>query len=133
HFEGLSDNVTWYFGRGPRQSTSLDGSFASNDPNNQRIFNWTGIFDEIPDFENVARSLDGAVGALVSATSDPPANGDRINLTDAVAFPPAGAQNLNGSAQAVNDSASVVKDWDDVKAWIQAVRSPRAPRGLDPA
>jgi hypothetical protein len=32
HIDGLSDNVTWYFGRGPRQSTSLDGSFSNRVP-----------------------------------------------------------------------------------------------------
>jgi hypothetical protein len=130
HFEGLSDNVTWYFGRGPRQSTSLDGSFASNDPNDQRIFNWTAVFDEIHDFENVARGLDGAVGALVHTLSDPPANSDRINLGDSALFPPAGAGGLNGSAKEVSDSASLLPDWDDIEAYIQSVRSPRAPVGL---
>src|SRR5205085_4412365 len=43
HPDGLSDNVTWYFGRGPRQSTSLDGSFSS-DGSVQRLFNWSAIF-----------------------------------------------------------------------------------------
>src|SRR5439155_26669543 len=51
HSDGLTDNVTWYFARGPRQSISLDGSFSSKDPHDQRIFNWTAIFDEISDFE----------------------------------------------------------------------------------
>src|SRR5947209_7347509 len=43
HVDGLSDNVTWYFARGPRQSGSLDGSFSKKDGNDQRIFNWTAI------------------------------------------------------------------------------------------
>jgi hypothetical protein len=129
HFEGLSDNVTWYFARGPRQSTSLDGSFASNDPNDQRIFSWTAVFDEIEDFENVARGLDGAVGALVHTVSDPPVNGDRINLADAAAYPPAGAASLNGAAADAHDD-SMVKAWADIEAWVQAIRSPRAPVGL---
>lgn len=130
HFEGLSDNITWYFARGPRQSTSLDGSFASNDPTDQRIFNWTAVFDEIHDFENVARGLDGAVGALVHTLSDPPVNTDRINLADATLFPPAGSGGLNGSAEQVNDTVSVLQDWDDIEAYIQNIRSPRAPVGL---
>ncbi|HVH47617.1 MAG TPA: hypothetical protein VM925_35020 [Labilithrix sp.] len=29
HMDGLSDNVTWFFARGPRQSTSLDGRTIS--------------------------------------------------------------------------------------------------------
>ncbi|HZO16365.1 MAG TPA: hypothetical protein VFB62_23990, partial [Polyangiaceae bacterium] len=133
HFEGLSDNITWYFARGPRQSTSLDGSFASNDPSDQRIFNWTAVFDEIHDFENVARSLNGAVGALVTATSQPPVNSDRINLASTTLFPPNGASGLNGSAEVVNDTVSVLQAWDDVEAFIQNIRSPRAATGLDAA
>ncbi|MEQ9325516.1 MAG: hypothetical protein RIF41_40500, partial [Polyangiaceae bacterium] len=133
HFEGLSDNVTWYFARGPRQSTSLDGSFATGDPSDQRIFNWTAVFDEIHDFENVARGLDGAVGALVHTLSDPPVVGDRINLGDSTLFPPAGAGGLNGSAEQVSDDMSLLSDWDDIEAYIQNIRSPRAPVGLAPA
>lgn len=124
HFEGLSDNVTWYFGRGPRQSTSLDGSFASNDPTDQRIFNWTAVFDEIADFETVARNLDGAKGALVHPDDSP------INLNDPIAYPPAGAGGLNGSATQVLENDSAVKTWEDVAIFVQRVRSPRAPKGL---
>lgn len=124
HFEGLSDNVTWYFGRGPRQSTSLDGSFASNDKADQRIFNWTAVFDEIADFEMVARNLDGAKGALVHPDDS------QINLGDIVAYPPSGALGLNGSATQVLEDDSAVKTWEDVAIYIQRVRSPRAPKGL---
>src|SRR5207248_1131833 len=43
HVDALSDNVTWYFGRGPRQSTSLDGTFNKADGTDQRVLNWTAI------------------------------------------------------------------------------------------
>lgn len=121
HFEGLSDNVTWYFGRGPRQSTSLDGSFASADPSDQRIFNWTGVFDEIADFEGVARSIDGGVGAVVHTLSDPPQVADRIAI-------PAG---VGPSTKAVMESQSLLQTWNDVEAYVKTIRSPRAPRNLD--
>ena len=133
HFDGLSDNVTWYFGKGARQSTSIEGSFASLDPTDQRIFNWTAVFDEVADFENVARGIDGAVGGLVHTLGDPPVVGDRIDLTSIVDFPPAGAANLNGSADAVSTDISVVHTWEDMEVFMQRVRSPRAPVGLDPA
>ncbi|NUO53272.1 MAG: hypothetical protein HOV80_30865 [Polyangiaceae bacterium] len=123
HFEGLSDNITWYFGRGPRQSTSLDGSFASNDPTDQRIFNWTGVFDEITDFEAVARSIDGGVAALVDENNVP------INLGDTTAFPPFGAAGLNGSTHDVLEM-SADSTWADIEIYIQRVRSPRAPVSL---
>jgi hypothetical protein len=130
HFEGLSDDVTWYLGRGPRQSTSLDGSFASNDPTDARIFNWTAVNDEMHDFENVARGLDGAVGALVQAISNPPVNADRINLGDTIAFAPAGAAGLNGSAAVVDDTVSLLHDWDDIELYVSSLRSPRAPTNI---
>ena len=80
HVDGLSDNVTWYFARGPRQTVSLDGTFNSADPTDQRILNWTGIFDEVADFESNVRGISGGVGAIVSTVSSPPVNSDRINL-----------------------------------------------------
>lgn len=132
HFEGLSDNVTWYFGRGPRQSTSLDGSFASGDPTDQRVFNWTAVFDEIADFEGVARTIDGGVGAIVSVENHPPLIADRVSLTDTVLSPPAGASGLNGSAKTLMEDQSALQTWADVELWVQRVRSPRAPKGLDP-
>jgi sugar lactone lactonase YvrE len=133
HFEGLSDGVTWYFGRGQRQSTSLDGSFASNDPTDQRVFNWTGVFDEIADFEGVARSIDGGVGALVSVANDPATNADRLDLTSVALAPPAGASGLNGSAETLMQQSSALDTRDDVRAFVARVRSPRAPTNLDPA
>jgi YVTN family beta-propeller protein len=133
HIDGLSDNVTWYFARGPRQSNSIEGTFASKDPNDQRIFNWGGLQDEAHDNENTARGIQGGVGALVSTDSNPPVTADRINLGDAAKYPPAGASALNGSAKLVNDNDSVRKDLDDWKAYAQSVRSPRKPTNLDPA
>ena len=135
HVDGLTDNVTWYFGRGPRQSTSLDASYAEGDKTDQRIFNWTAVFDDMADFEGNTRGTSGGVGALVSF-ADPnmdPKNADRIDLTSAMLFPPAGAAGLNGSAQQVTDNTSVLKDWNDIKAYVQTIRPPRAPTNLDPA
>jgi hypothetical protein len=135
HSDGLSDNVTWYFARGPRQATSLEGSFASKDPTDQRIFNWTAIFDEVDDFEGNTRDISGGVGATVSTLSVPPQTGDRI---DFVGLKHAG---LNGSSTQAADpsnplglsSAPKLEDWQDIEAYIQTIRSPRAPSNLDPA
>ena len=121
HFEGLSDNITWYFGRGPRQSTSLDGSFASLDPTDQRLFNWTGVFDEIADFESVARGIHGGVGAIVQTLSDPPVNADRITIPGSLADPTADLM----------EAQSLLQSWNDVEAYVKAIRSPRAPKNLD--
>jgi YVTN family beta-propeller protein len=133
HIDGLTDNVTWYFARGPRQTTSLDGSFASGDPTDQRIFNWSGINDEVADFEGNVRGISGGVGALVSANSSPPAVADRINV--GAETPP--QQGLSGSSAEIatpngtsSHPHSVIADWIDVTNWIKTIRSPRRPTNL---
>jgi YVTN family beta-propeller protein len=133
HADGLTDNVTWYFARGPRQSTSLDGSFASTHPDDQRIFNWTAIFDEVADFEANTRGVSGGVGAIVSAVSAPPATSDRID------FQGLGHAGLAGSSRAAADPATALdldappklNDWGDIEKYMQSIRSPRAPTNLD--
>lgn len=140
HIDGLSDNVTWYFGRGPRQTVSLDASYGPGGTN-QRIFNWSGIFDEVADFENNTRGISGGVGALVSAIPTPPAkptNADRIN-TNQTTPPQVG---LIGSsfctAQSGADCSSttphsVLTDWVEITEWVKTIRSPRKPTNLVPA
>jgi hypothetical protein len=135
HSDGLTDNVTWYFARGPRQATSLDGTFASKHPDDQRILNWTAIFDEVADFENNTRGISGGVGAIVSAVSVPPVTADRID------FAGLGQANLSGSATQAADPANPLglaaapklNDWGDIQKYMQSIRSPRAPSNLDAA
>lgn len=140
HSDGLTDNVTWYFGRGPRQSTSLDGSFNKKNPQDQRIFNWTAIFDEVADFEGNTRGTSGGVGAIVKAVGMPISNADRINTGNAGGT--GGNHNgLNGSAAAVADPSnplglpqnekSVLDDWANITRYIQTIRSPRRPTNID--
>src|SRR5678816_811354 len=80
HSDGLTDNVSWFFARGPRQSTSLDGSFSKKNPHDQRIFNWTAINDEVDDFELNTRGVSGGVGATVKTASTPHVATDRIDI-----------------------------------------------------
>jgi mono/diheme cytochrome c family protein len=133
HGDGQTDNVTWYFARGPRQATALDGSFASKHPEDQRIFNWTAIFDEVDDFEGNTRDISGGVGAIVSALSMPPKTDDRID------FAGLGQAGLNGSSSQAADPANPLSfaaapklaDWSDITKYLQSIRSPRAPTNLD--
>ncbi|HKU41711.1 MAG TPA: hypothetical protein VJR89_26320, partial [Polyangiales bacterium] len=135
HADGLTDNVTWYFARGPRQSTSLDGSFASTHPDDQRIFNWTAINDEVADFELNTRGVSGGVGAIVSSVSAPPQTSDRID------FQGLGHAALVGTARLAADpqnplqlaAAPKLDDWGDIERYMQSIRSPRAPTNLDKA
>jgi DNA-binding beta-propeller fold protein YncE/mono/diheme cytochrome c family protein len=133
HVDGLTDNVTWYFARGPRQSIDVSGTFSKTDPNDTRVMNWTAIFDEMADFENNTRGVSGGVGALVSANSSPPNNADRLDLASAALFPPAGAGGLNGSTIEVTNNNSVLKDWNDITLYTKTIRAPRAPNNLDAA
>jgi YVTN family beta-propeller protein len=60
HFEGLTDGVVWQFTTGPRKSISLNGTFNPADPfNDQRVLNYSAIFDEVDDFEINIRNISG--------------------------------------------------------------------------
>jgi mono/diheme cytochrome c family protein len=138
HSDGLTDNVTWYFARGPRQSISLDGTFSKKDASDHRILNWTGIVDEIADFEGNVRGTSGGLGAIVNDATAPTGNAQRINLANAGGNNHAG---LNGSATLVADvndplalgagNKSVLSDWANIDKFVQKIRSPRAPTNLD--
>src|SRR4029079_15751184 len=68
HPDGVSDNITWSFGSGPRQTVSQDGSCSHGaSAQKQRIFNYTGIFDEHHDFERNTRDVSGGLGAITTA------------------------------------------------------------------
>ncbi|MFT3836895.1 MAG: hypothetical protein QM723_07855 [Myxococcaceae bacterium] len=160
HIDGLSDNVTWYFARGPRQTISLDGTYSKADPADQRILNWTAIFDEVADFEGNVRGISGGVGALVkvapvactvatqatdcpnSLICDPAtlkcnlSNKDRINLLGETPQ----QLGLQGSTNELADPAgasahphSVIPDWLHIIEYVKQIRSPRAPTTLNAA
>jgi DNA-binding beta-propeller fold protein YncE len=133
HSDGLTDNVSWFFARGPRQSTSLDGTFSKKDPNDQRILNWTAINDEVDDFELNTRGISGGVGATVKTLSTPPAATDRIDIAAL------GHAGLAGSAAQAADPTNpaalatpgLLTDWQEITAYFKAIRSPKAPTNLD--
>jgi DNA-binding beta-propeller fold protein YncE/mono/diheme cytochrome c family protein len=135
HSDGLTDNVSWFFARGPRQSTSLDGSFSKKNPNDQRLFNWNAINDEVDDFELNTRGVSGGLGATVKAVSTPPALTDRIDLAGT------GHAGLNGSAAAAADPLNpqqlsipgVLDDWRNITSYMKSIRPPRGASNLDVA
>jgi YVTN family beta-propeller protein len=77
HFKGLTDGVVWTFNTGPRKSVPLNGTFDPQDRNEasseQRLLNYSAIFDEVHDFDLNIRNVSGP-GALKTAQpcSDPP-------------------------------------------------------------
>jgi YVTN family beta-propeller protein len=141
HPDGLTDNVTWYFGRGPRQSISLDGT--SNAAGVPRVMNWTAVFDEVADFELNVRGNSGGVGAVVHRAGDgaaPPrvSNDDRIVFDGNAAV---GAQQrtsapqdgLSGSIDTIATTAgtgtprSALDDWGLIGRYVAEIRTPRPP------
>ena len=59
HDDGHSDNVTWIFETGPRQTIPLEGTFARNNLDDQRILNWSAVRGSNTDFNNNARGIQG--------------------------------------------------------------------------
>ncbi|MFO0647925.1 MAG: hypothetical protein U0326_16925 [Polyangiales bacterium] len=146
HPDGLSDGVTWFFPRGPRQTPSLDGSFALDEDRKsmQRLFGWMASFDEVQDVDTVVRNVMGGVGGLVHRASSPPRTRDRIIVTgerptDGTPFTATAQMGLNGAAVSVSSPTatgavrSVVRDLDDLTAYVASIRAPRRPVGLDPS
>ena len=64
HPNGRTDNVTWHFDAGPRQTFPLDGMFDKNNPHDQRALNWSAVRDENQDFELNTRGVFGGQGLI---------------------------------------------------------------------
>ncbi|MDQ2995872.1 MAG: beta-propeller fold lactonase family protein [Chloroflexota bacterium] len=59
HFAGLTDGNVWSFNAGPRKAVPLNGTWNPHDPDDQRILNYSAIFDEVQDFEANIRNVSG--------------------------------------------------------------------------
>jgi YVTN family beta-propeller protein len=120
HPDGLSDGVVWAFASGPRKTISLNGTFSPASPDtNQRVLNYSAIFDEVEDFELNIRGVSGGPGLIVK-------EGGTEQEPNVKAFDPpnAGRPQLH-----VNGIGA----WDALAAWIrQRIDSPVSPyRGVD--
>ncbi len=114
HPFGLTDNVVWIFGAGPRRTIPQHADFAPGDSRILRALNWSAIFDEQEDFELNIRGVSGGLGMLVGAdgvtqevpvAAFTPANGGRRQLK---------VRGQNG--------------WDALKEYIaKEIRSPISP------
>ena len=71
HPDGLADGVTWIFGTGPRQTIPLDGMFSKQNPDDQRLLNWSSVRGSNTDFNANSRATQGGCGfASVAFTGD---------------------------------------------------------------
>jgi YVTN family beta-propeller protein len=131
HPDGLTDNMTWVFAAGPRQTTSQDGSFSHGPgPQKQRIFNWTGVFDEHHDFERNTRDVSGGLGAITTAPTLADCN--QLDRETQVSLAPGGVTigGLQKPLKELQDDIALAtcghKDWDDIDNFVKVVRPPRA-------
>ncbi len=77
HAFGTTDAAVWIFGAGPRRSVHLNGTFNPRNPEDQKVLNYSAIFDEVQDFENNIRGVSGGLGLITLAdgvTQDPTLN-----------------------------------------------------------
>jgi YVTN family beta-propeller protein len=137
HFKGLTDGVIWQFNSGPRKSVPLNASFSPHNRSQQRVLNYSAIFDEIEDFEANIRNVSGP-GALAT-----PINGNSLDPNHGLLIGPGG--DLNVAPTAVNafalpnanrdqvtvtlpGSANRVPALTALREWVRfAVRTPNAP------
>jgi DNA-binding beta-propeller fold protein YncE len=133
HADGLTDNLTWVFGSGPRQTTSMDGSFshtAGVAEQKQRMFNWSAINDELHDFERNTRDVSGGLGAITTAANV--ADCDQLDKETPVALTVANVAiggvelPLKVLADDAVRAACGHKDWDDIDAFVRTIAPPRA-------
>lgn len=137
HPDGYSDNITWIFGTGPRQTTSQDGTFSHGaGPQKQRFMNWSAINDEHHDFERNTRGVSGGLGVITTAPTLADCN--QLDKETPVALVDGGAPigELGKPLKELADGALATckhKDWDDIDAFVKTIRPPRAAQGLDRA
>lgn len=135
HPDGYSDNITWIFGTGPRQTTSQDGTFShGTGPQKQRFMNWSGINDEHHDFERNTRGVSGGLGVITTAPTLADCN--QLDKETPVALVDGGAPiaELGKPLKELADGPLATcqhKDWDDIDAFVKTIRPPRAAQALD--
>jgi len=114
HPDGRTDNVTWSFEAGPRQTIALDGTFNKANPEDQRALNWSPVRDENQDFELNTRGVFGGRGFI---TTDTDVNADGIT--------PDSDPNVRNFGPASSDRS---QQQEDITAYIQlAIRTAIAP------
>ncbi|MBK7539743.1 MAG: YncE family protein [Myxococcales bacterium] len=138
HPDGYSDNITWVFGTGPRQTTSQDGTFSHGPgAQKQRMMNWSGINDEHHDFERNVRGVSGGLGVITTAPTRSDCNKLDAELPVALTDNGVAIAELGKPLKELADNPGVAlcghKDWDDIDEFVKTIRPPRAVRSPDSA
>jgi YVTN family beta-propeller protein len=145
HFKGLTDGVIWEFNSGPRKSVPLNATFNPHNPTDQRILNYSAIFDEVEDFDANVRNVSGPgpLAAAVACQTPPPAtstfdpaHGLIIGDNGDINSPPCVIANLAAKANAERQQVTVTLPGSNVavpamsalREWVRlAVRTPNSP------
>ena len=111
HEDGHSDNVTWIFETGPRQTIPLEGMFTHDVPDvagrlkDQRALNWSAVRGSNTDFNQNAIGIQGGIGFATETLA-----GNR----SALVF-------NHGPVFGVSDSL------DALQEWATTIRAPIVP------
>ncbi len=125
HPWGLSDNVVWIFGSGPRRTVSQHTDFLGG---TMRALNWSALFDEEQDFELNIRGISGGAGLLLNA--DGSALEDAKNIGALALGDPAALAVPNSTRnqlQVRTPSGSLINAWDAIVAYEKTIRAPISP------
>jgi YVTN family beta-propeller protein len=127
HPFGLSDNVVWIFGAGPRRTVSQHQDFAGG---TFRALNWSGIFDEEHDFDLNIRGVSGGKGLLFkqdgTALEDTAKMGGlTVGAAPNVAL--AVPNSTRGQLKFRTGSGTLVNSWDALVAYEKSIRAPISP------
>ncbi len=133
HFKGLTDGVVWQFTAGPRKSVPLNATFNPHRRTEQRVLNYSAIFDEVEDFEINIRNVSGP-SVLAGGALDPNHGlliGDNGDLNVAPSVVNSFAR-VNAARPQVTvtlpGSANKVPALTALREWVRnAVRTPNAP------
>jgi DNA-binding beta-propeller fold protein YncE len=140
HPDGLTDNITWSFNTGPRQTVSQDGTFSHGPgPQKQRLLNHTAIFEEHHDFERNTRDVSGGLGAITTAAQLSDCN--QLDKEIQVALTIDGTATgtaIGGLAKPLKELANDPtvatcghKDWDDIEAYVKTIQPVHASKLAD--
>lgn len=137
HFKGLTDGVVWSFNSGPRKSLPLNGTFSPHRRTQQRMLNYSAIFDEVEDFEANIRNVSGPGNLAVPLNGNPldPNHGlligdtGDLNVAPSVlnpfTFPNANRPQLTVT---LPGSPNRIPALSALREWVRsAVRTPNAP------
>jgi YVTN family beta-propeller protein len=145
HFEGWTDGVNWAFATGPRKSVPLNATFNPRNPNDQRVLNYSAIFDEVEDFEANIRNISGPGNdpGGPQTCSDPPPDTSLFRRTHGLLIGDNGDINLapcviNAFAKAnagrpqltvtLPGSGVAVPALTALREWVRfAIRTPNSP------